>query len=145
MCMFPESSGTKFWSYSFYFQNSDIFRPELNKWGTQWKRILAFFKYKNEYHKQGSKSRWKNGVICLVSFFSSKVMVLKLPKIVFFFCKFVLASTRNLNLLKQFIYIHLNNLIMLFLKIVRFIGVWATAHEILQNKISKKMSHLVEN
>ena len=35
--------------------------------GPPWKRILIFFKYENEYHKQGSKSRWKKWG--LVSFF----------------------------------------------------------------------------
>ena len=43
-------------------QNSDLtvftskiqvfYRPEWTKGGTPWKRILTFFKYKNEYHKQ---------------------------------------------------------------------------------------------
>ena len=65
----------------------------------------------------------KNGVICLISFFLSWVMVLKLPKIVHFW-KFVLTSARNLNILKQFISIHLKDFIMLFQKIVFFIGVW---------------------
>ena len=55
----------------------------------------------------------KNGVICLVSFILSWVIVLKLPKLMHFFCKFVLTSSKNLNLLKQFIYIHLKDLIML--------------------------------
>ena len=36
-------------------------------------------------------------------------------------------------------YIHLKDLIMLFQKVVCFIGVWATVHEILGNKISKKV------
>ena len=38
----------------------------------------------NEYHKQSSKSRWKNGVIWQISFFPSSVMVLKLPQKVHF-------------------------------------------------------------
>ena len=80
----------------------------------------------------------KNEVICLVPFFPSWVMVLKLPKIIHF-CKFVLTSSRNLNLLKQFIYVHLKDLIMLFRKIVHFIGVWATVKEMLKNQISSKV------
>ena len=114
-------------------------RPEWTKEGTPWKRILTFFKYKSEYHEtvRAQKVDEKNGVICLVSFFPSWVTVLKLLKIVHF-CKFVLTSERNLNLLNQFIYIHLKDLIMLFQRIVCFIGVWATVHEILRIKISKK-------
>ena len=64
----------------------------------------------------------KNGVICLVFFFPSWVTFLKLPKIIHFFCKFVLTSARNLNLLKQFIYICLKNFIMLLRKIVFYRG-----------------------
>ena len=55
----------------------------------------------------------KNGVICLVSMFPSWVMVLKLPKKVYF-CNFVLTSAGNLSLLKQFTYMHLKGLIMHF-------------------------------
>ena len=54
------------------------------------------------------------------------------------FCKFVPISARNLNLLKQFIYIHLKDLMRLFQEMVCFIEVWATVHEILKNKIAKK-------
>ena len=64
-------------------------------------------------------------------------MVLKLPKIVHF-SKFVLTSERNLNLLKQFISIHLKDLVMLFQKILLVIGVRSIVHEILKNRISKK-------
>ena len=86
-------------------------RPEwTDQSGTPWKWILTIFKYKNGDHKQSSKSRWKNEVICLISFFPSRIMVLKLHKIMhFFFCKFVLTSAGNLYLLKQFISIHLKD------------------------------------
>ena len=40
---------------------------------------------------------------------------------------------------KQFIYFRLKDLIKLFQKIVWFIGVWATIHEIVRNKLSKKV------
>ena len=75
----------------------------------------------------------KNAVICLVSFFLSRVMVLKLPKIVHLL-KFVLTSGTNLDLLRQIIYIHLKDLIMLFQKVVCFITVRATVHKILSSK-----------
>ena len=38
----------------------------------------------NITNSYSSKSKWKNGVICVISFFPSWVMVLKLPKIVHF-------------------------------------------------------------
>ena len=68
MCMFPEPNGTRFWSHNFHLQNSSILQTRMyRRGGTPWKRILIFFKYENEYHKQGSKSRWKKWG--LVSFF----------------------------------------------------------------------------
>ena len=57
----------------------------------------------------------------------------------------MLTSARNLKLLKQFTYVHLKLLITLFQKTVLnffrkwYIGVRATAHEILRIRISKKM------
>ena len=145
----------------------------------------------------------KNGVICLVFFFPSWVMVLKLPKIMHFlqicaalskksksvcnfqsmkrpvelnsllskfFCYttwFVISPDEtwlwttckrglyvksyyffetiqqlkitNWNLWKQFIYIYLKDLIMLFQRIVCFTGTRATAHKILRIKIIKKV------
>ena len=41
--------------------------------------------------------------------------------------------------MKQFSYMHLKVLIMLFQKMLWFLGVWAIAHEILAIKTSKKM------
>ena len=52
----------------------------------------------------------KNGVICLVFMFPSRVMVLKLSKECIF-CKFVLTAATNISLLKQFTYMHLKGLI----------------------------------
>ena len=53
---------------------------------TQWKSILAIFKYKNKYQTvRAQKVDETNGVIWLISFFLSWVMALKLPKIVHFF------------------------------------------------------------
>ena len=31
MCMFPESNGIKFWSYSFYLQNSSILQTRIDQ------------------------------------------------------------------------------------------------------------------
>ena len=41
--------------------------------------------------------------------------------------------------MKQFTYMHLKVLITLFQEMLWLIGVWATVHEILAIKISKKM------
>ena len=79
--MFPEPNGTKFWSHSFHLQNSGTLQTRMDQRGTPWKWILTIFKYKNEYHKQ-LKNRWKNGVIWLVSFFPSWVMVINVSSIV---------------------------------------------------------------
>ena len=65
-------------------------------------------------------------------------MVRKLSKKCIFY-NFVLASARNLSLLKQFTYKHLKVLFPLFQKMVGFIGIQATIHEILAIKISKKI------
>ena len=75
----------------------------------------------NVTHSKTRKSRWKNGVICIASLFPFWVMVIKLSK-KFTFCNFALTSTRNRSLLNQFTDTH-----------------WATVHEILAIKISKKM------
>ena len=75
----------------------------------------------------------KNEVICLVVFFPS--WSFNCPKWCIFFANF--GWTQH-EMLKQFIYIHLKELIMLFQKITSFIGFWATAHEMLRNKISEK-------
>ena len=63
-------------------------------------------------------------------------MVPKLSKKVHFF-NFVLTLAKQ-SLLKQFTYIHVKVLITLFQKMIWFVGVWATVHEILVIKISKK-------
>ena len=81
------------------------YRPEWTKGGTTWKWILSIFKFRNEYYKQIGKSRWKNGVICLVSMFPSWVMVLKLSKKVHFlqFCADLSTESRSIKAI--FIYV----------------------------------------
>ena len=84
MCMFPESNKASFWSQSFHLQNLGILQTRIDERRTPWKWTLTIFKYKNEYHKQSSKSKWKKWRHLSNFFFSSWVMVLKLPKIVHF-------------------------------------------------------------
>ena len=55
----------------------------------------------------------KNGVICLASIFSSRVMVIKLSK--------KCISAANLGLLKQFTYMHLKGLVTHFQKMILLI------------------------
>ena len=85
--MFSESNGTKFWSHSFHLQNSGILQTRMNKKGdgAHENEFRHFSNTKmNITNSLSSKGRWKNRVICLVSFFPSWVMVLKLTKIVHF-------------------------------------------------------------
>ena len=120
MWMFPESNET---NHSFHLQNSGILQIRINQREDPMKTNFDIFQIQKWISQtvRAQKVGEKNGVIYLVSFFPSWVLVLKLPKIVHF-CKFVLTSARNLNLLKQFIYIHLKNVIMLFQKIVFYRG-----------------------
>ena len=85
------------------------------------------------------RSRWKKKwVIFLFSMCLFWVMVLKISRRVHF-SNFVLILSRHLSLLKLFTYMHMNVLITLFQKIILFIAVWATVHEILAIRVSKKM------
>ena len=72
----------------------------------------------------------KNGVICLVSIFPSRVMVRKLSEKVHFF-RFWKTSARNLSILKQFTYMHLKGLLVHFQKMLFFIIVRFTVSELL--------------
>ena len=54
------------------------------------------------------------------------------------FCNFVLTSTRNLSVLKQYTYMDLKVFITVIQKMICLIGVWATFHEILAIKTSTK-------
>ena len=86
MCMFPESNGTKFWSHSFHIQNSGILQTKRDQSGEHMKTNFDIFQIQKWISQivRAQKLDEKNGVICLVSFFTSWVMVLKLPKIVHF-------------------------------------------------------------
>ena len=85
---------------------------------------------------RGEKVVEKNVVICLVSMFSSWLMVLKLSKKCIF-CNFVLTLSGNSSLLKQFTYIHLKVLVMHFQKMVLLIMLWLTSLEILAIKVEE--------
>ena len=87
----------------------------------------------------------KIAVIGLVSIFPTWVMVCKLSKKVHFFTILCWPKQKSLSLLKQFTYMHLKVLITLFQKMLWFLGVWATFHEILAIKISKTMLKFLKN
>ena len=130
------------------------------KFGSQldWKSKTWFFSFLNVYLSwieqdkilisQLKTQKWisetvraqkveeKNVVICPDSFFPSWVMVLKLPKIVQFLQ--ICADISKKSKCIKAIYLYSKDLMMLFQKIVYFIGVRATVHKILRNEISKK-------
>ena len=97
---------------------------QIQKW------ILQTFRNQKVFKKMGSFLKF--------SFFLPELWSLNCQKWCIF-CKFLLTLARNLNLLEQFIYIHLKGLIMFFQIMVCFIGVWTMTHEILRIKISKKL------
>ena len=108
-------------------------RPEWTKGGNTSKMTFDYFQIQ-KWMLQTVKAEnvdEKNGVICPVSVCLSWVMASKLSK--------KLISAGILSLWKQFTYMHLKVLITLFKKMLWFIGIWATVHEILAIKISKKM------
>ena len=106
--MFPESNGSKFWSHSLCLQNSDIFQTGMEQRGNSMKMNFDIFQIQKwisqTVRTQKVDEKWGH----LSSFlFFSWVMVLKLPKIVHF-----LQICDHL----------LKDLIMLFQKVVCFIG-----------------------
>ena len=68
------------------FTDQNIIQRGEGLHGTEfWRSWNAEMKYTNEY---SSKSRWKNGVICLIIMFTPQVMIIKMPKMAYFciFC-----------------------------------------------------------
>ena len=106
--------------------------------------------HENEFWQFSNTKKWlsqtaqkvdrknKNGVICLVSFFPSWVMVLKLPKIVHFL-QICTDFSKESKFIKAIYLYPPEGPIMHIQKIVCFIGVCATVHEIPRNKISTKV------
>ena len=105
------------WIGSFW-QKLKYFTTRMDQRGNHMN--MNFEHFQIEYYKQIGKSRWKNGVIYLVSILPSWVMVPELSKTCFF-CNFVLTSARNLSRLKQFTYSDLKGLVTNFQKLVLFI------------------------
>ena len=119
-------------------QNWGIIKTRIDLRGTTWKWILTIFKFRNVCYKQSKKSRWKNGVICLVSMFPSWVMVLKLSKKIHFlqFCAGLRKRAKSVKVIC--IYGSERSHCTLW-KNIWFIGVWGTTDEMLVIKMSKKM------
>ena len=98
-------------------QNWGILKTRMDQRGATWKWILTIFEYKSQCYKQFERKKVdeKNGVICLVSFFPSWVMVCKLSKKANFwqFCAdlskksksikaiYIYASERSLSTLSE--------------------------------------------
>ena len=104
--MFSESNGTKFWSHSFHLQNSGILQTRMDQRRDPMKTNFDIFQIQKWISQtvRAQKVDEKNGVICLVSFFPSWVMVLKLTKIVHFLQIF--AELRNKSKSIKVIYLH---------------------------------------
>ena len=90
------------------------------------------------WNSRGEKVDENMGSFVQFSWFLPELWSLNCPKKCISL-HFVLTSARNLSLLKQFTYMDLKVLITVFQKMIWFIWVWATAHEILAMKISKTM------
>ena len=84
--MFSESNERKFRSHSFHLQYSGIFQTRMNLRGDPMKMNFNNFQIPKRISKtfRARKVDEKNRVTCLVSFFPSWFMVLKLPQIVHF-------------------------------------------------------------
>ena len=80
---------------------------------------MTIFKWVSQTVK-GQKVDWKNMVICLVSYFLSRVMVLKLPKIVHFLQLYGDLSKKSESIKVIYLYASadLKDLIKLFQKII---------------------------
>ena len=137
--MFLESNGEKFWSHSFHLSNSGILQTRKDQRGDPTKMNFDIFqiqKWIMNITKELIK-QMKKWVICLVPFFSSSVMVLKLPKIVHLLqiCADFTKKSRSIKAICLYLSERPHQA---YLENCSFIGVWATVHKILRNKISKK-------
>ena len=76
-----------------------FYRPENNaREGNprNWILKMQKMKYTNE---ESSKSRWENGVICLVNMFAPGVMVIKMSKMTLYGLYFLLMPAKNQSLI----------------------------------------------
>ena len=112
-------------------KNWGILQTRMDQRGDDMKTNFEYFQIQKWMPQtiSAEKADGKNGVICLVSIYPPKIMVLKLSKKCIF-CNFVLTSARNLSILKQFTYIHLKGLVAHFLEMVLFIMLRFTVSEI---------------
>ena len=100
------------WIGSFRPKIEVFYRPGWTRGGTTWKWIFNVFKFRNKYYKQLD---WKEYMKNWGHFSSFHVPFHRwwslncLKKCIF--CNFALTSARNLCLLKQFIYMHLEDLV----------------------------------
>ena len=84
--MFPELSGTKFWSHSFHLQNSRILQDRMKQRGDPMKTNFDNFQIQKWISRRARAQNVdeKNGFINLVFLFVFLVMVFKWPKVVHF-------------------------------------------------------------
>ena len=81
MYMFPESNRTKLWSHRFHLQNSGTLQTRMDQRALSMKINFDIFQIQKWISQTvgAQKVNEKNEAICLVSFFSSWVIVLILP------------------------------------------------------------------
>ena len=109
-------------------KNSGILKTRMDQRGDPMKINFDIFQIQKLISQtiRGQKVDEINWVICLIFMSPSWVLVLKFAKIVHFLqiCADLCKKPRSIKVIYLYIFI-----------LVCFIGVWATAHEILRNKI----------
>ena len=121
-------------------QNWGILKTRMDQRGNHMKMNFDYFQIQKWMLQtvRVEKVDKKNGVIFLVSVFPSWVMVGKLSKKLHFL-QFCADLSKKSKFIKANYTMHLKVLFPLYQKMVWFIGVQATVHEIMAIKISKKM------
>ena len=126
--------GIKFWSHRFHLQYSGILQARIDQRGEPMKMNFENFQIQKRISQtfRPQKVDKKIGSFVWFAFFV-EIRSLNCPKYCMF-GKSVLTSARHLNLLKQFIYIHLKDLDMLFQKIGCLIESWNIVPKKVMNK-----------
>ena len=118
-------------------KNSGILKTRMDQRGDPMKTDFDIFQIQKLISQttRAQKVEEINWVICLIFMSPSWVIALKLAKIVHFLqiCADLCKKPRSIKVIYLYIFI-----------LVCFIGVWATVHEILRNKIQKS-AHSAES
>ena len=98
--------GTKFWSNSFHLQNSCILQTKMDQREDTMKMNFDNFQIQ-KWISQTAAARKVDKVICLISFFSSWVMILRLPKILHFLqvCADLSKKSKSIIAIYSYLYV----------------------------------------